>query len=107
MSVHIDSYGLSDVGKVREVNEDRFLTADLSRSLRVHHTNLGHEDQTRLFGESQGQLFVVADGMGGHAAGDRASTVAMDSLVTYTLNCMRWFFRLTEAVRRESKDNVP
>ena len=37
--------------------------------MRVHHTSLGVEDQTRLYGGSQGKLFLVADGMGGHAAG--------------------------------------
>jgi protein phosphatase len=106
MAMKIESYGLSDVGKTRDVNEDRFLIADLSKSVRIHHTNLGHDDQTRLFGQAQGQLFVVADGMGGHAAGDRASTVAVDSVVAYTLDYMRWFSRLTDDPEDDFLDDL-
>jgi len=96
MFLRIESYGISDIGNVREVNEDRFLIADLCRSLQIHFTNLDHDHQTRLYSPSQSQLFAVADGMGGHASGDRASTVAVDTLITYTLNCMHWFHRLGE-----------
>jgi protein phosphatase len=47
-----------------------------------------------MFGTSQGKLMLVADGMGGHEAGERASQLAVDSAVTYVLNTMRWCFRL-------------
>jgi protein phosphatase len=106
MAMKIDSCGQSDVGKTREVNEDRFLIADLNKSLRVHQTNLGHDDQTRLFGQSQGQLLIVADGVGGHAAGERASTVAVGGVVAYTLDCMRWFFRLTDDPEDDFLDDL-
>jgi len=86
----IDSFGLSDIGKVREVNEDQFLIADLNKSLLIHQTSLNHEDHSRLFGASQGQLFLVADGMGGHAAGKRASTIAVNSLAESVLNTLSW-----------------
>ena len=90
----MDCFGLTHIGQVREVNEDQFLIADLLKSMQVHQTSLGIDDQTRLFGTSQGKLLLVADGMGGHAAGRRASTLAVDSLTTYVLNMMQWFFRL-------------
>jgi protein phosphatase len=102
----IKSCGLSDAGKTRDVNEDRFLIADLDKSLRVHQTNLGHEDQTRLFGQSQGQLFIVADGVGGHAAGERASTLAVDSVISYTLDYMRWFSRLADDPEDDFLDDL-
>jgi PPM family protein phosphatase len=92
----IDCYGLTDSGKVRTVNEDQFLVADLNKSMLIHQTSLTHEDHTRLFGGSQGQLFLVADGMGGHAEGKRASTIAVQSMSHYLLNTMHWFFRLEE-----------
>jgi len=92
----IDCYGLTDTGKVRKVNEDQFLVADLNKSMLIHQTSLTHEDHTRLFGGSQGQLFLVADGMGGHAEGKRASTIAVQSMSHYLLNTMHWFFRLEE-----------
>src|SRR5262249_15296508 len=93
----MDAYGRSDVGKVRPVNEDQFLIGDLSRSMLIHQTTLDHEEHSRLFGGSQGQLLLVADGMGGHAAGKRASTIAVDTLAHYVLNTMSWFLRLQES----------
>jgi protein phosphatase len=90
----IDCFGQTDIGKVRDTNEDQFLIADLNKSMLIHQTSLSHEDHTRLFGGSQGQLLLVADGMGGHAAGKQASTIAVQSLAHYVLNIMPWFFRL-------------
>jgi protein phosphatase len=93
----MDCFGLTDTGKVREVNEDQFLIADLNRSMLIHQTSLSHEDHTRLFGGSQGKLLLVADGMGGHAGGRRASALAVETLTSYALNTMPWFFRLSQA----------
>jgi protein phosphatase len=92
----MDCFGLTDIGRRRETNEDQFLIADLVKSVRIHSTSLNHDDQTRIFGDSQGKLLLVADGMGGHRAGDRASAVAVDELLNYVLNSMHWFFRLTD-----------
>jgi protein phosphatase len=92
----MDCYGLSDVGKVRDVNEDQFLIAELSKSLLIYQTSLSHEDHSRLFGGSQGKLLLVADGMGGHAAGKHASGIAVDSVARYVLNTMSWFLQLRE-----------
>jgi protein phosphatase len=55
----VSFYGRTDTGKVREHNEDSFCT------LRNR------------------KLFVVADGMGGHNAGEVASSLAIESLIDY------------------------
>lgn len=96
MSISIDCHGESHVGSYRPANEDQFLVADLNKSMRVHQTSLGLSHQTRLFGGSQGKLLLVADGLGGHESGERASTLAVDGVANYILNAMDWLFRLNE-----------
>ncbi len=96
MSISIDCHGDSHVGRSRPANEDQFLIADLNKSMRVYQTSLGLNHQTRLFGGSQGKLMLVADGLGGHESGERASTLAVDGVANYILNAMDWFFQLNE-----------
>ena len=55
---------MTDCGKVRSNNEDHFLVARLSKSMRVCKTSLPGEGETQ-FSEEEGYLIVVADGMGG------------------------------------------
>jgi len=94
MAGRIDTFGLSDVGLVRERNEDQFLIADLKKSVIIHQTSLSYDDETLLMGASQAKVFVVADGMGGGSSGDRASLMAIQGVVQYLLNTMHWLFRL-------------
>ncbi|HUG69746.1 MAG TPA: protein phosphatase 2C domain-containing protein [Pirellulaceae bacterium] len=90
----------------RATNEDQFLIAELNKSMRVLQTSLGLDHQTRMFGNSQGKLMVVADGMGGHEAGERASQLAVDSVVTYVLNTMQWFFRFDAENDQEVREEL-
>jgi protein phosphatase len=49
------------------------------------------EDHTRFV---TGQLLIVADGLGGHKAGEKASGIAVKTVVHYVLSVMPWLFRL-------------
>jgi PPM family protein phosphatase len=69
--VHV--FGRTDVGRTREHNEDAFVVADLSRG----NATLQPEVRTHAVGE-RGTLFMVADGMGGAAAGEIASAMAIE-----------------------------
>ncbi len=88
------AFGVTDVGCKRRQNQDQFLIAQLNKSMLVSSTSLPLETQSRLFGGVQGQLMLVADGMGGHAAGERASSLAVDHLVGRLLNSMHWFLQV-------------
>ena len=69
--VHV--FGRTDVGRTREHNEDAFVVADLTRG----NATLQPEVRTHVVGE-RGTLFMVADGMGGAAAGEIASAMAIE-----------------------------
>ena len=93
MSGSMDCFGVSDIGRHRSSNEDHFLIADVCKSMRVHQTNLGLDHQSRLFGNTQGKLLIVADGMGGNESGERASQLVLDTIVDYVLNRLSWLLR--------------
>jgi len=63
----------SDVGRTREHNEDAFVVADLARGEPLHFDHLRSERVSE-----RGTLFMVADGMGGAAAGEIASEMAVE-----------------------------
>lgn len=86
----ITAFGITDTGKVRESNEDQFLIAELSKRMRVWQTSL--PEPKLQVGEDRAHLFLVADGMGGHHAGERASAIAVAAIEQFTLNTFRWFF---------------
>lgn len=84
------SYGVTDTGRVRTSNEDQFLIAELTKAMRVWQTSL--PERKAQFGDERGHLFMVADGMGGHLAGEHASALAVLAIEQFTLNTFKWFF---------------
>jgi protein phosphatase len=72
-SVIVHVFGRTDVGRTREHNEDAFVVADLTRG----NATLQPEVRTHEVGD-RGSLFMVADGMGGAAAGEIASAMAIE-----------------------------
>jgi protein phosphatase len=60
--MQVTAFGLTHVGRQRQHNEDSYLVAD------------------------EPGLFLVADGMGGHAAGEIASRIAVDSISEFILH---------------------
>ena len=85
---------LSHPGKVRTNNEDHFLVARLAKSMQICQSSLKHDAGEFNFSEEDGYLMVVADGMGGAAAGERASALAVESVKDYALNTLNWFLHL-------------
>jgi protein phosphatase len=80
---------LTDTGRVRPANEDQFLIAVLHKALQIERTSL---PQAKLQHSSdRSYLFVVADGMGGHAGGEQASILAVDTVEAFILETFKWF----------------
>lgn len=101
MSEKIDCFGATEIGSVCETNQDHFVIADLRKSMQVHQSSLSMEDRSRLYGATQGQLLLVADGQSGDPNVGRGSTVAVDALSNYLLSSLPWYFRL-EGKSKES-----
>jgi serine/threonine protein phosphatase PrpC len=81
----IDTFGLTDRGRVRSANNDHFLIASFHRNLRVHYTSIphgiGHQET-----ESRGFLFLVADGVGGLTSAGDGSALALSTLAHHLLH---------------------
>ncbi len=74
-TVQVRVFGRTDVGMIREHNEDNFLIADLSQRIR----SIKPEIRQHEVGPG-GTLLAVCDGMGGAAAGEVASQMAVDTI---------------------------
>ena len=82
-NVVVEVFGRTDVGRTREHNEDAFLVADMSSG----HSSLDERLERHVVGQ-RGTLFMVADGMGGAAAGEIASAMAVETVLDELRN--RW-----------------
>jgi protein phosphatase len=80
-ATRISVFGKTDQGRTREHNEDCFLVADLTSQL----ASLKPEVREHVVGE-RGSLLIVADGMGGAAAGELASQMATEIIFRYVLD---------------------
>jgi protein phosphatase len=91
-SLVVRAFGLTDPGRVRPKNEDHFLVADLSRMLHVRQTSL--PQATTQQGRSRGHVLLVADGMGGHNAGEVASALSVETVEAFVVELLRRFSNL-------------
>ncbi len=78
LPIRVSLFGKTDVGQIREHNEDNFVVADLAQGRRFEFV------ENRDFDiPDRGLLLGVCDGMGGAAAGEVASQLAVDLLFTW------------------------
>jgi serine/threonine protein phosphatase PrpC len=88
----VRSFALTDPGRVRPANEDHFVIVELARTMSIHQTSV---PQAKVqYSSHRGHLFIVADGMGGHQAGEVASALGVVSVEGFLLNTLKRFFHL-------------
>src|ERR1700680_4420525 len=88
----IRAFGLTDPGRVRPSNEDHFVIVELARTLSVHQTSV--PQAKAQYSSHRGHLFLVADGMGGHQAGEVASALGVVTVEGFLLNTLKRFFHM-------------
>jgi protein phosphatase len=105
MNVRARFGGVSHTGKVRARNEDHFLVSQLSRVHEILLTNLPQDHLPDPAGDS-GYLFIVADGMGGMAAGEVASRLAISTSLKLFQRSAKWGFKINQVEVREMFDRI-
>jgi protein phosphatase len=104
IAVEVDLAALSHPGRVRTNNEDHYLVFRAVRSLRTCMTNLPEVLLPCDFEETV-HVMGVADGIGGRAAGEVASQLALALFVDLVLDTPDWIFshdelRMVEVLKR-------
>lgn len=88
----LEAFGHTDTGRVRDHNEDQFVVAELTKAIRIEQ---GSVDPPGLrISPDRCRLFIVADGMGGHAAGEQASAMVLQSIQDFALDTLKWFLEM-------------
>jgi serine/threonine protein phosphatase PrpC len=101
-SLKVDLGASSHTGHIRDNNEDSYLVMRFGRSLENVLTNL-EEDLLEQNYAMRGYGMLVADGMGGAAAGEVASRFALSKLVELIVDTSDWTLSLQ---RREDVTTV-
>src|SRR6476661_7344409 len=94
--IQIDVSALSHTGYRRENNEDHYLVTRLGRTMQTLSTSLPAGEVPELT-EEVNYVMIVADGMGGHAAGEIASRMAISALIGLALEMPDRIFKVDDA----------
>lgn len=87
----LDLFGLTHPGRVRAENQDHFLLCTVHPQVVLHGTSLPDPDTLALRGQRLATILLVADGVGGSAAGNRASRLATEAVTRYVASTLRCY----------------
>ncbi len=98
-AVRVDASGLTDIGRVRKINEDHFVIVALRKAVELRQCSIANPQVFTRYEGPEALLFVVADGVGGQPGGAFASETAITTLVEYLGQAAGCYHNLD--VRRE------
>jgi serine/threonine protein phosphatase PrpC len=87
----LDLFGLTHRGLVRKQNEDQFLLCTVHPQVVVRATSLPDSNELAQQGQRLATIMLVADGVGGSAAGSRASHIATEAVTRYVASSLRCY----------------
>src|SRR5512134_3479216 len=93
--IALDSFGITDRGKVRPNNQDNFLIVAIRKSIEISHSSIDSGAAATQFGAAEAHLFVVADGVSGAPSGDRASADTVTALLQYVRETAGCFHQIS------------
>jgi PPM family protein phosphatase len=97
----VDVAAATHRGLVRKNNEDHYLIVEFARALKTIDTNLDDAVLERSY-ELSGYGMIVADGMGGAAGGEVASSMALTRLVELVVDTPDWFLSVDQEKNAET-----
>jgi len=100
----LDLFGLTHPGKIRKDNQDQFLVCTVHQQVVVHGTSLPDPGSLPLRGERLATILLVADGVGGSAAGGAASRLATEAVTRYVSSTMHTFHAAGQASEDDFRD---
>jgi serine/threonine protein phosphatase PrpC len=103
--VEADISALSHTGHRRANNEDHYLILRVGRTLETLSTSLP-AGVVPARDEEVNYVMIVADGMGGHAAGEIASQTALSALIGLALELPDWILRVDQTHVRDMEDRA-
>lgn len=102
----LDLFGLTHQGLVRDENEDQFLLCTVHPQVVVHATSLPDATEIGQRGQRLATIMLVADGVGGSAAGSRASRIATEAVTRYVASSLRWYHTMGAASERDFTETL-
>ena len=103
--LRVEFGAVTHTGKVRPHNEDHFLVSQLSRKQKALLTNVPDDQFPEVIGDDA-YTIIVADGMGGMAAGEVASRMAITTGLKLFQKSPKWGFKINKREARELFDRV-
>lgn len=102
----LDLFGITHKGQVREENQDHFLVSTVHPQVVIHGTSLPDPDRLPLRGTRLATVLILADGVGGAAAGNEAARLATESVTRYAASTLRSYHAAGSASEGELLDSL-